>query len=239
MFEHFGPRHGRRLPGYTAVSIALHAAFVAFILGLAALKAREPARKQVEVAFIGPGKSKAPPPPPPPAGKKRITPKRKPVARIEVPKMVEPTRIIEPFHQEAPDEEDEAEEGGVEGGVAGGVVGGVVGGQLGSTGGGGVAAPAERAKPKNVPIFVIQRDMIRQVSPRMSEVFNLQHRGQTVTGMYKVCVDTDGSVYEVTPVKSLAGADDEIVEGIKGGWLYKPQQVPVCFLYNMVVSVGQ
>jgi protein TonB len=30
-----------------------------------------------------------------------------------------------------------------------------------------------------------------------------------------------------------------IIEGIKAGWLYKPQQVPVCFLYNMVVTVQQ
>ena len=57
--------------------------------------------------------------------------------------------------------------------------------------------------------------------------------------MYRVCVDTDGSVYEVTPIKAVDGANEEIVEGIKGDWLYKPQQVPVCFLYNMVVRVEQ
>ncbi len=238
MFEHLGPRSGRQLPSYTVVSVAMHAAFVLFILGLAALKARAPARKQVEVAFIGPGRSK--PPPPPPAGKKHITPKRKPVvARAEVPRpALEAPKVIEPPPVE--EEEDDGVLGGVEGGVAGVVVGGVLGGQIDSTGGGGGGmAPAEKVQPKNVPIFVIQRDMIRQVSPRMSEVFNLQHRGQTVTGMYKVCVDTGGSVYEVTPVKSVPGADDEIIEGIKAGWLYKAQQVPVCFLYNMVVTVQQ
>src|SRR5712692_8113995 len=159
------------------------------------------------------------------------------VARAEVPRpALEAPKVIEPPPVE--EEDDDGVLGGVEGGVAGGVVGGVLGGQINSTGGGGMA-PAEKVQPKNVPIFVIQRDMIRQVSPRMSEVFNLQHRGQTVTGMYKVCVDTDGSVYEVTPIKSVPGADDEIIEGIKAGWLYKAQQVPVCFLYNMVVTVQQ
>jgi protein TonB len=97
----------------------------------------------------------------------------------------------------------------------------------------------ERPKAKNVPPFVIARDMLRQDPPRMSDVFKQSHRGQTVSGLYKVCVDTDGHVYEVTPVKPVEGANDEIVDGIKADWLYKPQQVPVCFLYNMVVSVQQ
>jgi protein TonB len=86
---------------------------------------------------------------------------------------------------------------------------------------------------------VIAKDMIRQSPPRMSEVFKQSHRGQTVNGMYKVCVDTDGSVYEVTPVKAIDGATEQIVEGIKADWLYRAQQVPVCFLYNMVVTVQQ
>jgi protein TonB len=95
----------------------------------------------------------------------------------------------------------------------------------------------ERPKAKNVPPFVIARDLIRQSPPRMSEVFKQGHRGQTVTGLYKVCVDTTGEVYEVTAVKGIEGATDEIVEGIRADWLYKQQSVPVCFLYNMVVTV--
>jgi protein TonB len=160
------------------------------------------------------------------------------VAKVEVPKPV--TDIPRPITPPAPEdvEEDDANDG-VEGGVTGGVAGGVVGGMVGSTGGGGSIEPkpVERAKPKNVPAFAIAKDLLRQVAPRMSEVFHESHRGQTVTGLYKVCVDLDGSVYEVTPVKAIDGANDEIVDGIKTGWLYKPQQVPVCFLYNMVVRI--
>ena len=142
---------------------------------------------------------------------------------------------------EEDDDEDDGTVGGVEGGVQGGVVGGVVGGQVGGTGGGGsmTPTPPERPKAKNVPPFVIARDMIRQAQPRMSEMFKAAHRGQSVNGMYKVCVDTDGKVYEVVPVKAIDGANDEIIEGIKADWLYKPQQVPVCFLYNMIVTVQQ
>ena len=245
MFEDISAAKTRSLPRYTAVSIGIHVVLVTLFLLAAALRAREPEKKEIEVSFIGPGKGKgAPPPPPPPAAKKRSTPtpRHKPVlAKVEIPRPVlEPPKVVEPPREEPAEEDDEDEGvvGGVEGGVAGGVVGGVVGGQVGGTGGGGSMAP-ERPKAKNVPPFVIARDMIRQAPPRMSEMFKSSHRGQQVMGMYKVCVDTDGKVYEVSPVKAIDGANDEIIDGIKADWLYKPQQVPVCFLYNMVVTVQQ
>jgi protein TonB len=241
MFDQFGTAKTSQIPRYTAVSIGVHAVLVALFLLAAGLRAREPVKKEIEVSFLGPGKGKgAPPPPPPPAAKKRSTPtpRHKPVlAKVEIPRPVlEAPKAVE---AEPEEEEEEGVVGGVEGGVAGGVVGGVVGGQVGGTGGGGSMQPAERPKAKNVPPFVIARDMIRQAPPRMSEMFKASHRGQQVAGMYKVCVDTDGTVYEVVPVKAIDGANDEIIDGIKADWLYRPQQVPVCFLYNMVVTVQQ
>ena len=112
-------------------------------------------------------------------------------------------------------------------------MGGVVGGMVGSTGE--VAPPV---KPKNVPPFVIQRDVVRQVSPKLSEVFKQAHRNSgTMLGMYKICVGTDGKVYDVVAVKAVPGADEDIISGIKDGWEYKPQKVPVCFLYNIPITI--
>jgi protein TonB len=109
-------------------------------------------------------------------------------------------------------------------------VGGQLGGTLGGTG--------EVVKPKNVPPFVIQRDVVRQTPPRLSEVFKQSHRGQgTLTGLYRICVSTEGNVYEVTAVKSVPGADSDIISGIRDGWQYKPQKVPVCFLYNIPITI--
>jgi protein TonB len=248
MFDQISSAKKRQLPRYTAVSIGVHGVLVALFLLAATLRSKEPEKKEVEVSFIGPGKGKGqpPPPPPPPAAKKHtVTPRRKPIlAKVEIPRpLLEPPKVVEPPPRDEPEEEDddEGEVSGVEGGVVGGVQGGVVGGQVGGTGGGGTLAPTppERPKAKNVPPFVIARDMIRQAPPRMSEMFKAGHRGQQVTGMYRVCVDTDGKVYEVIPVKVIDGANEEIIDGIKADWLYKPQQVPVCFLYNMVVTVQQ
>lgn len=257
MFDQLRPRQAQKLPGYTMVSIVAHAVIVAGFLALASLKVQQQAMKhEVDVSFIGPGKGKGappPPPPPPPASRKPTTQRHK-LVKAETPRPVleQPKTIVEPPKETKPpeppdpideDDEDDSEQGGVvggvEGGVQGGVVGGVVGGTVGGTGGGGSMQPREQERPKakNVPPFVIARDLIRQAPPRMSSVFKEGHRGQTVNGLYKVCVGTSGEVYEVTPVKPIEGATNEIVEGIRADWLYKPQQVPVCFLYNMVVTV--
>jgi protein TonB len=242
MFEQFSKGARKGFENYTAISLCVHAGVVCFVIGLAAVRARQPAKKQVEVSFMGPGKSKgAPPPPPPPAGKKHVTPKRKLLAKTEVPKpsLVAP-KVDPPEPVKEPEAEDEGVEGGVLGGVAGGVVGGVLGGQVGSTGGSGEAQPVDKPKPKNVPPFVIQRDVIQQTRIHLSEVFKNSHRASGVmNGMYKVCVGTDGHVYEVEAVKSVPGADEDIIEGMREGWLYKPQQVPVCFLYNVPIDISQ
>ena len=240
MFEHIDSTQRRRLPGYAAFSLGAHGALIALFILAAAVRARAPAEKLVQVSFVGPGHTAgAPPPPPPPAGKRR-TPKHKPVpthvARIEIPRAA-PQKVAPDDPPEADD--DEGVEGGVEGGVVGGVVGGVLGGTVGGTGGGGAAPPPEPPKAKNVPPFVIARDAIQSPMPRMTEIFRESHRGQQTGGLYKVCVGTDGHVYDVAVVKSVAGADEQIAETLREEWLYKPQPVPVCFLYNFQIRIVQ
>src|SRR5438309_387825 len=110
MFEQVDKGRGRDLPGYTIVSMGLHALFVAAFLAIATFKVKDAARKEVEVAFIGPGKGKgAPPSPPPPAAKKASpTPHRKLLAKVEVPKPVlEMPRTVTPPPREEPPEEEE------------------------------------------------------------------------------------------------------------------------------------
>ena len=262
MFEtHAAPTgFARRMPFSTAFSVGAHGLLVAMVVVLGAVKARQAADKEVNVNFIGPGKgAKPPPPPPPPAAKKRTSVKRvkieTPKRVIEIPKTVvlarlDPPKIVEEPPKEEPEEADDGDdagevggvEGGVKGGVAGGTiggtVGGVIGGTLGGTGGGGTALPPARPKAKNVPEFVVKKSVIRQPMPRLSEMFKAANRGKTgIGGLYKVCVDLDGKVYEVIPVKGVPGADDSIIDGIKDYWLFQPQTTPICFLYNMQITV--
>ena len=109
---------------------------------------------------------------------------KKPRTEIRRPVEVQPIPETKPVEPETP------VEGGVEGGVIGGMVGGVVGGVVGGTVGG--TGSGEPVKPMNVPPFFIQRDVVRQTSPRLSAVFKQTHLEQTMQGIFKVCVATKG-----------------------------------------------
>jgi protein TonB len=235
MFAQYTTQEPRKLYGYAAFSIAAHALVIGALIILAGKKATEKLAQMQEVAFIH--AKAAPPPPPPPPAKHTSTVKKTQIIPTKVePKPIEVPKEIpkeEPPAKEEP--EDKGEEGGVEGGVPGGVKGGVVGGVVGSDGD--AAAPP---KPKNVPAFKMQAEIVAQPKPRLSEVFKQSHRNSgPISGLYKVCVGMDGHVYEVATLKPVPGADEDIVSTIKEGWLYKPQQVPVCFLYNMQITITQ
>jgi protein TonB len=233
----------RPLLRYVVFAAVAHALVLALLLRV---RAEEHRHRDLAVVFRA---ISTPPAPPPPAPARAIAHKAVVGKKIERPRPVvikppEPKPLPKPEPKPEPVPEVAqtpeptpatsataasgpvvagAQTGGVQGGVAGGEVGGKVG------------APP---KPKNVAAFVIQRDVIEQPAPRLSEVFKQAHRGQgTVVGMYKVCVGTDGHVFDVIAVKSVPGADSDIIEGIKEGWVYKPQQVPVCFLYNTPITI--
>ena len=215
-------------PGLTA--LAVHAVLIAFVVWRSSLPSSAEADKAPTVVLYRAAPAKALPPPPAPRSSARpVTHKPTVQKKPEsvVPRSV-PTKPPEPA---APSPVEAAVpssqlESGTAGGVVGGVVGGAVGGVVGAT-----------LKPKNVPAFVVQRDMLQQTQPNLPEVFKQAHRGQAMAGMYRVCVGTDGHVFEVGIVKSVPGADEAIVSCVRESWLYKPQAVPVCFLYNMPITV--
>jgi protein TonB len=242
--QHIAPPAETRLLGPTVFSVVFHVGIVAaFLFIVHPEKKPEVTEKELTVHLMKTVPTQAPPPPPPPPPAARQV--RKPTPRkpevLRQPQQVQPIPVEKlPETPPEPEPTPEPEEpagveggmaGGVEGGVIGGVVGGVLGGQLGGTG-------EPPPKPKNVPLFVIQRDVVRQEPPRLSEVFKQRHRGTgTLTGQYRICVAVDGHVYDVVVVTSVPGADEDIISGIKEGWQYKPQKVPVCFLYNIPITI--
>jgi hypothetical protein len=186
---------------------------------------------------------KAPPPPPPlpPAfGVKHETPRPQPVKPKPKPKVervivqpVEKPPEAKPAPPEEPDDEEEGDPEGVTGGskegVQGGVKEGVEGGMLGPTGPvGPQTAPALPPKPKMVAAFVFDRERVKYPDPHLPDAFKQSHAQQTVKGMYRICVDTDGNIYKMETVTSLSGADESIMQQVRSTWQYKPQPVPVC-----------
>ncbi len=215
-------------------SVGFHVAVLFAALVYTVLHIEEIAPPALSLTFF----SAAPPPPPPPPPPKaatahvehKVTPKVTPTQVVQ-PTDVKP--IVQPKEEEKPDEDDGEEggqeggvKGGVAGGVAGGVIGGVVGGSLGGTGVGKGGAPA--AQPKMVASITLMAQQVNHPDPHLPEWFRNQHANQTVRGVYKVCLRTDGHVGDVYSMTSIPGMDSVVIEQIKAGWVYKPQPVPVC-----------
>ena len=242
MFERLEEARQRKMPRWAVISAAAHALVILLVAVVMVRKEVVQEIKPVEVKFKGPGNGPgAPPPPPPPPGGHKTKPHKVTPKKVEIPKVIETPKPqpVEPPKVEKKEEPEEpaGQEGGVKGGVEGGVAGGVENGQVGGIGGGGNVEPPPPPKAKNVPAFVLKKDEINVPPPRMTEVFKLSHRGQRVSGSYKVCVGMDGHVYDVIPATSIPGADEAFIEQIKSDWLYKPQKVPACFLYNANITV--
>jgi protein TonB len=179
-----------------------------------------------------------PPPPPPPAHKKSVQTEKKIIPQ----NIVQPTKvtIVQPKQEEKKQEkeDDDGEEGGVEGGVKGGVQGGTVGGVQGGTIGGTGTDLNAKPSPRMVAAFTLAAQQLSHPDPRLPDEFKSSHPQQTVKGMYKVCIGTNGHISDVTPLTSIPGVDKTIIEQIRAGWTYKPQPVPVCTASVIVFKIN-
>lgn len=92
-------------------------------------------------------------------------------------------------------------------------------------------APPPPPAPRKVPLFLIRKQQLTGSDPHLPAVVKQQHRGQTLTGAYLVCIDKSGHVSSVTTSASIPGADEEIVKTLQT-WTYKEQLIPVCFVQN-------
>ena len=106
--------------------------------------------------------------------------------------------------------------------------------ELRFAGAGAPVAPAA-LRAKNVPPQVFDSEALVREAPHLPDAVKARARGD-VTGMYKVCVATDGTVMSVAPLQSIAGADDAIMATLRR-WRLKPQPTPICSITRFVFSV--
>jgi serine/threonine protein kinase len=94
------------------------------------------------------------------------------------------------------------------------------------------ATPAPAAAPpspgtRTVAGFVLEAQKINAPQPHLPDMVANQHHGEKLVGTYKICVNKDGKVYDVTTIASISGADASIMGTIRT-WTYKPQAGNVC-----------
>jgi hypothetical protein len=91
------------------------------------------------------------------------------------------------------------------------------------------AAPPPAAAPmaRTVAGFVLDAQKLSGDAARLPEFVILRESGKKLVGTYKICVNKDGHVYDVTTIASITGADGDIMSTLRS-WKYKPQTGNVC-----------
>jgi tetratricopeptide (TPR) repeat protein len=86
--------------------------------------------------------------------------------------------------------------------------------------------------PKMVPMFTVMASRIMAPLPHLPDAFLAVHPEPIVNASFRICLDTEGHVTDVTPKMSTgdATADKSIATQIRNTWLYKAQPLPVCFV---------
>jgi serine/threonine protein kinase len=80
---------------------------------------------------------------------------------------------------------------------------------------------------RTVPGFVLDAQKITSPQPHLPDYVTAGNPGKRLAGTYKICVNKDGKVYDVTTVASISGADAAIIATLKT-WTYKQQAGNVC-----------
>lgn len=95
-------------------------------------------------------------------------------------------------------------------------------------------AAAPSAQPRTVASFVLDAQRLSGAPVTLPSHVQKRDAGQKVVGSYKICVNKDGGVYDVTTIASISGADGAITDTLRS-WKYKPQTGNVCA--TKVVSI--
>jgi hypothetical protein len=98
-------------------------------------------------------------------------------------------------------------------------------------------ATAAPTKFKNVPPFVLDREMLQGAMPRLPDLVKIQHRNEELVGVYKLCVAPEGNVVQVSTVTPIPDANAVVVSALKQ-WKYTPQPIGRCTLMRFVFTIG-
>ena len=99
------------------------------------------------------------------------------------------------------------------------------------------AAPPVEVKRKIVPSMILDKERTAFVDPHLTPKFLHDHRGETLTVTYLLCLDANGRVERATVIKGNPEVDSSLIEQIKATWIYKKQPSPVCSPNTFVFDI--
>jgi protein TonB len=233
----------RQARGARSISIALHVAVSALVVGVPLFTATNmlPEVQAMKVFISAPPAPPPPPPPPPPprADKPRPKAAETPTNRFAAPIEAPSALVVEPSEYASHGEgEFEGVEGGVEGGVAGGVLGGVIGGLVS------MApppppppAPPQPKQPVRIGGQISSPAIVKRVEPKYSDMA----AAAKLTGLVilEALVNESGEVESVKTLRSPSVfLEKPAVEALKQ-WRYSPlvlDGVPLSFILTVTFN---
>jgi serine/threonine-protein kinase len=84
--------------------------------------------------------------------------------------------------------------------------------------------------------FVLDAQRVSGNQPHLPDSVLKANPGRKVAGSYKICVEPDGHVSQVSAVAPILGADAGIMQDLRG-WRYQPQSTRVCATKKLTFQV--
>ena len=89
------------------------------------------------------------------------------------------------------------------------------------------AEPVARKPVRNIAGFTLDAQKVRGGLLLLEGGVLGKRAGDQLFGVYTICVDESGSVYDVKAVESIPNADAEVIAAMRT-WAYQPQSSRVC-----------
>jgi hypothetical protein len=106
-------------------------------------------------------------------------------------------------------------------------------------------APAPRPTPsraatsgaaREIAGFVLDSQRVSGAQPHLPDFVLKGNVGRRLAGSYKICVEPDGRVYQISAIAPILGADASIMQDLRG-WRYQPQPSRVCATKKLTFQV--
>lgn len=103
----------------------------------------------------------------------------------------------------------------------------------------GVAKSGTKASAQQtIPLSLLAGALepVKGDDPALPDELIATSRGKTLVGSYRICVMTSGCVQSVTPLISIAGADQAIMSVLKG-WKFQTLPLAICKTQTFIFEV--
>lgn len=97
---------------------------------------------------------------------------------------------------------------------------------------------AQAGAQQTIPLNLLSGALepVRGDDPVLPDELIATSHGKTLVGSYRICVKTSGSVLSVTPLISIAGAD-QVIKSVLKAWKFQKLPVAICKTQTFMFDV--